>query len=176
MTIVQIAGYFGLMNWLPSIVQKQQGLSVSGSSLWMVATIVGMSIGMMVFGTIMDNFGPRWAFGIFLLGSASVMFTILMVKSAVALILAGSLIGFFSNGMFGGYGAVISRLYPTEIRSTANSIIMNVGRAIGGFSSVVIGLLMDHYSLAVTMGCLSALYILSFLVMQALPGMRKLAL
>lgn len=175
MTIVQIAGYFGLMNWLPSIVQKQQGLSVSGSSLWMVATIVGMSIGMMVFGTIMDNFGPRWAFGIFLLGSASVMFTILMVKSAVALILAGSLIGFFSNGMFGGYGAVISRLYPTEIRSTANSIIMNVGRAIGGFSSVVIGLLMDHYSLAVTMGCLSALYILSFLVMQALPGMRKLA-
>lgn len=175
MTIVQIAGYFGLMNWLPSIVQKQQGLSVSGSSLWMVATIVGMSIGMMVFGTIMDNFGPRWAFGIFLLGSASVMFTILMVKSAVALILAGSLIGFFSNGMFGGYGAVISRLYPTEIRSTANSIIMNVGRAIGGFSSVVIGLLMDYYSLAVTMGCLSALYILSFLVMQALPGMRKLA-
>ncbi len=175
MTIVQIAGYFGLMNWLPSIVQKQQGLSVSGSSLWMVATIVGMSIGMMVFGTIMDNFGPRWAFGIFLLGSASVMFTILMVKSAVALILAGSLIGFFSNGMFGGYGAVISRLYPTEIRSTANSIIMNVGRAIGGFSSVVIGLLMDHYSLAVTMGCLSALYILSFLVMQVLPGMRKLA-
>ena len=175
MTIVQIAGYFGLMNWLPAIVQKQQGLSVSGSSLWMVATIVGMSIGMMVFGTIMDNFGPRWAFGIFLLGSASVMFTILMVKSAVALILAGSLIGFFSNGMFGGYGAVISRLYPTEIRSTANSIIMNVGRAIGGFSSVVIGLLMDHYSLAVTMGCLSALYLLSFLVMQALPGMRKLA-
>lgn len=174
MTIVQIAGYFGLMNWLPSIVQKQQGLSVSGSSLWMVATIIGMSIGMMVFGTIMDNFGPRWAFGIFLIGSASVMFAILMVKSAVALILAGALIGFFSNGMFGGYGAVISRLYPTEIRSTANSIIMNVGRAIGGFSSVVIGLLMDHYSLAITMGCLSTLYILSFLVMQALPGMRKL--
>lgn len=175
MTIVQIAGYFGLMNWLPSIVQKQQGLSVSGSSLWMVATIMGMSIGMMVFGTIMDNLGPRWAFGIFLLGSALVMFAILMVKSAIALILAGALIGFFSNGMFGGYGAVISRLYPTEIRSTANSIIMNVGRAIGGFSSVVIGLLMDHYTLAVTMGCLSALYIISFLVMEALPGMRKLA-
>lgn len=174
MTIVQIAGYFGLMNWLPSIVQKQQGLSVSGSSLWMVATIIGMSIGMMAFGTIMDSFGPRWAFGIFLIGSAAVMFTILMVKSATALILAGALIGFFSNGMFGGYGAVISRLYPTAIRSTANSIIMNVGRAIGGFSSVVIGLLMDRYSLAVTMGCLSALYILSFLIMEALPGMRKL--
>ena len=52
---------------------------------------------------------------------------------------------------------------------------MNVGRAIGGFSSVVIGLLMDHYSLGVTMGFLSALYILSFIVMSSLPGMRKLA-
>lgn len=175
MTIVQIAGYFGLMNWLPSIVQKQQGLSVSGSSIWMIATIVGMSIGMMVFGTVMDNWGPRWAFWIFLLGSATVMFTILMVQSSIALILAGALIGFFSNGMFGGYGAVISQLYPTAIRSTANSIIMNVGRAIGGFSSVVIGLLMDHYSLGVTMGFLSALYILSFIVMSSLPGMRKLA-
>lgn len=175
MTIVQIAGYFGLMNWLPSIVQKQQGLSVSGSSIWMIATIIGMIIGMMVFGTVMDNWGPRWAFGIFLLGSATVMFTILMVQSSIALILAGALIGFFSNGMFGGYGAVISQLYPTAIRSTANSIIMNVGRAIGGFSSVVIGLLMDHYSLGVTMGFLSALYILSFIVMSSLPGMRKLA-
>ena len=175
MTIVQIAGYFGLMNWLPSIVQKQQGLSVSGSSIWMIATIIGMSIGMMVFGTIMDNWGPRWAFGIFLIGSATVMFTILMVQSSIALILAGALIGFFSNGMFGGYGAVISRLYPTAIRSTANSIIMNVGRAIGGFSSVIIGLLMDHYSLGVTMGFLSVLYILSFIVMSSLPGMRNLA-
>lgn len=68
----------------------------------------------------------------------------------------------------------ISRLYPTAIRSTANSMIMNVGRAIGGFSSVVIGILMDHYSLAVTMACLAGLYVVSFLVSQTLPGIRKL--
>lgn len=174
MTIVQIAGYFGLMNWLPSIVQKKQGLSVSGSSYWMIATIVGMSIGMMVFGTIMDKIGPRWAFGIFLLGSAVVVFAIVNVTSYWAMLLAGALTGFFSNGMFGGYGAVISQLYPTEIRSTANNLIMNTGRAIGGFSSVIIGALMDHYNLYVVMGFLSALYILSFLVMISLPGLREI--
>lgn len=174
MTIVQIAGYFGLMNWLPSIVQKKQGLSVSGSSYWMIATIIGMSIGMMVFGTIMDKIGPRWAFGIFLLGSAVVVFAIVNVTSYWAMLLAGALTGFFSNGMFGGYGAVISQLYPTEIRSTANNLIMNTGRAIGGFSSVIIGALMDHYNLYVVMGFLSALYILSFLVMISLPGLREI--
>ncbi|MCD5534631.1 MULTISPECIES: MFS transporter [Lactobacillus] len=174
MTIVQIAGYFGLMNWLPSIVQKKQGLSVSGSSYWMIATIIGMSIGMMVFGTIMDKIGPRWAFGIFLLGSAVVVFAIVNVTSYWAMLLAGALTGFFSNGMFGGYGAVISQLYPTEIRSTANNLIMNTGRAIGGFSSVIIGALMDHYNLYVVMGFLSALYIISFLVMISLPGLREI--
>lgn len=174
MTIVQIAGYFGLMNWLPSIVQQKQGLSVSGSSYWMIATIVGMSIGMMVFGTIMDKIGPRWAFGIFLLGSAVVVFAIVNVTSYWAMLLAGALTGFFSNGMFGGYGAVISQLYPTEIRSTANNLIMNTGRAIGGFSSVIIGALMDHYNLYVVMSFLSALYILSFLVMISLPGLKEI--
>lgn len=174
MTIVQIAGYFGLMNWLPSIVQKKQGLSVSGSSYWMIATIIGMSIGMMVFGTIMDKIGPRWAFGIFLLGSAVVVFAIVNLTSYWAMLLAGALTGFFSNGMFGGYGAVISQLYPTEIRSTANNLIMNTGRAIGGFSSVIIGALMDHYNLYVVMGFLSTLYIISFLVMISLPGLREI--
>ncbi|MDA3784722.1 MFS transporter [Lactobacillus delbrueckii] len=174
MTIVQIAGYFGLMNWLPSIVQKKQGLSVSGSSYWMIATIIGMSIGIMVFGTIMDKICPRWAFGIFLLGSAVVVFAIVNVTNYWTMLLAGALTGFFSNGMFGGYGAVISQLYPTEIRSTANNLIMNTGRAIGGFSSVIIGALMDHYNLYVVMGFLSALYIISFLVMISLPGLREI--
>ncbi|MBT8811792.1 MFS transporter [Lactobacillus delbrueckii subsp. bulgaricus] len=174
MTIVQIAGYFGLMNWLPSIVQKKQGLSVSGSSYWMIATIIGMSIGIMVFGTIMDKICPRWAFGIFLLGSAVVVFAIVNVTSYWTMLLAGALTGFFSNGMFGGYGAVISQLYPTEIRSTANNLIMNTGRAIGGFSSVIIGALMDHYNLYVVMGFLSSLYIISFLVMISLPGLREI--
>lgn len=174
MTIVQIAGYFGLMNWLPSIVQQQHGLSVSGSSYWMIATIIGMSLGMLVFGTVLDKLSPRWAFTIFLLGSAGVMFTILNAHTMLGMLLAGACIGFFSNGMFGGYGAVISLLYPTEVRSTANNVIMNTGRAVGGFSSVVIGLLIDHYSLTVVMGFLATLYILSFLVMISLPGLRKI--
>lgn len=67
-----------------------------------------------------------------------------------------------------------SQLYPTEIRSTANNLIMNTGRAIGGFSSVIIGALMDHYNLYVVMCFLSALYIISFLVMITLPGLKEI--
>ncbi|MTV82073.1 MFS transporter [Secundilactobacillus folii] len=174
MVVVQIAGYFGLMNWLPSIMQQKLGLSVSGSSIWMIATIVGMSIGMLTFGNILDYFGPRRAFGIFLIASALAVFSITLAVNEVTLLIAGAVLGFFSNGMFGGYGAVISRLYPTEIRSTANNVIVNIGRAIGGFSSVAIGFLMDHYSLIVVMGFLSALYVISFCTMLTIPNLKKL--
>lgn len=174
MVVVQIAGYFGLMNWLPSIMQQKLGLSVSGSSVWMIATIVGMSIGMMTFGSILDYFGPRRAFGIFLIASAIAVFGITLAFNQVTLLIAGAILGFFSNGMFGGYGAVISRLYPTEIRSTANNVIVNVGRAIGGFSSVAIGFLMDHYSLMVVMGFLAILYLISFVTMLTIPNLKRL--
>ena len=176
MVVVQIAGYFGLMNWLPTIMQKQLKINVSGSSIWMIATIIGMSIGMMTFGTILDRLGPRMAYSIFLVGSAISVFLITLTFNEASLILAGAVLGFFSNGMFGGYGAIISRLYPTHIRATANNLIVNVGRAIGGFSSVVIGFLMEHYNLLVTMSFLSALYFCSLAVMFTIPALKGLNL
>lgn len=57
MTTVQIAGYFGMMNWLPTIIQTSLNISVKDSSLWMVSTILGMCLGMLTFGQILDKFG-----------------------------------------------------------------------------------------------------------------------
>ncbi|XCY65710.1 MFS transporter [Streptococcus iniae] len=56
MTTVQIAGYFGMMNWLPTIIQTSLNISVKDSSLWMVSTILGMCLGMLTFGQILDKF------------------------------------------------------------------------------------------------------------------------
>ena len=174
MVTVQIAGYFGLMNWLPSIMQKQLHLSVSGSSLWMISTILGMCLGMMTFGTVMDKLGPRLAYGVFLICSAASVFLIVLAHDKWTLLGAAVIVGYFINGMYGGYGAIISSLYPTSIRATANNFIMNVGRAIGGFSSVVIGFLMDHYSLMTVIIFLSVIYLVSLAVMLTLPGLKKM--
>ena len=174
MVTVQIAGYFGLMNWLPSIMQAQLGLSVSGSSLWMVSTIVGMSLGMLTFGIIMDKLGPRTAFTIFLLCSSLSVFLLVMAHSQWSLVAAAVVVGYFINGMYGGYGAIISSLYPTEIRATANNFIMNLGRAVGGFSSIVIGFLMDHYNLTAVIIFLSSIYFVSLLVLLTISGVIEL--
>lgn len=173
MAIIQIAGYFGLMNWLPSIVQKNLGLSVSGSSLWMISTIVGMSLGMLLFGKVLDTLGARLAYSVFLLASAASVFIFVYASNQWTMLIGGAIVGFFANGMFAGYGAIVSRLYPTSIRSTANNVIINTGRAVGGFSSVVIGFLLDQYSLLVVMGFLSILYLISFLIMLSVSGLKR---
>ncbi|MFJ7921724.1 MFS transporter [Lysinibacillus fusiformis] len=170
MATVQIAGYNGLMIWLPSMLQKSQGLSVSSSALWTISTAVGMIIGMLTFGRFMDRFGAKRAFGIFLLASACAVFLYSFATGAVAILLGGAIVGFFSNGMFAGYGALISSFYPVQIRSTATNTIFNFGRAIGGFSPIFVGYILQSYDMTVVMIYLAALYGISFVVMLTLKG------
>ncbi|GGP08235.1 MFS transporter [Oceanobacillus neutriphilus] len=168
MSTVQVAGYFGLMNWLPSILQEQLGLSVSGSSLWMISTIIGMCLGMLLFGQILDRFGAKTSYGIFLIASAASVFLYVFAQSAVTILIGGVIVGFFANGMNAGYGALISSFYPTEVRSTANNTIFNTGRAIGGLSPIAIGFFLDNYSITAAMAFLSTLYMISLIIILTL--------
>ncbi|VTS16744.1 MFS transporter [Streptococcus pseudoporcinus] len=174
MTTVQIAGYFGMMNWLPTIIQTSLGISVKDSSLWMVATILGMCLGMLTFGHILDKFGPRPVYSAFLIASSVCVYLFQFANSMPAMIIGGAVVGFFVNGMFAGYGAMITRLYPHHIRSTANNLILNVGRAIGGFSSVIIGKILDVSGVPMVMIFLASLYIISFVAMLSIKNLRPI--
>lgn len=174
MATVQVAGYFGMMNWLPSMAQKSLNLSTSNSSYWMVSTIFGMSVGMIVFGKIFDKFGPRLSYGIFLLGSASLVYAFAFITNYQQLLFIGFVIGFFSNGMFAGYGALANIIYPSNVSASANNLIINIGRAVGGFSSLAIGAILDFSnSTFMVMGFLSMLYIISFFTMLSLKELKR---
>ncbi len=168
MATVQIAGYNGLMIWLPSMLQQSQGLSVSSSALWTISTAVGMIIGMLTFGQFMDKFGAKRAYGVFLLASACAVFLFSYATGSVGLLIGGAIVGFFSNGMFAGYGALISSFYSVEVRSTATNTIFNFGRALGGLSPILVGWLLQSYDMTMAMLYLAALYCISFGVMLTL--------
>ncbi|GAA3021306.1 MFS transporter [Tetragenococcus solitarius] len=172
MTTVQIAGYFGLMNWLPTMMQQSLGIEAN-SNIWMLSTILGMCVGMLVFGNILDYFGPRLAFGIFLVCSMLSVYFFTYVYSMATLLVGGAIMGFFVNGMFSGYGAICTRLYPHRIRTIANNTILNVGRAVGGFSSVVIGFILDNAGVAQVLLFVAGLYVISFIAMMSVSSLRK---
>ncbi|MBZ6002450.1 MFS transporter [Leuconostoc gelidum subsp. aenigmaticum] len=178
MLTIQTSGYYGLMNWLPTIMRKQLGITATVTAgyvnLGMIPIIMGMAVGMMTFGTILDRIGPRQAFAIFLVGSAIMIYTFTFAYNMWTLTILGAIVGFFSNGMYGGFGAVISRLYPAEIRATAANTLMGSGRALGAFSSVVIGWIMDNYDVAAVMLSLTVMYLISLAFMLTIPDFKKL--
>ena len=180
MLTIQTSGYYGLMNWLPTIMRKQLGITATVTAgyvnLGMIPIIMGMAVGMMTFGTILDKIGPRQAFTIFLIASALMIYAFTFAYNMWTLTILGAIVGFFSNGMYGGFGAVISRLYPAEIRATAANTLMGSGRAIGAFSSVVIGWIMDNYSVSAVLMSLAVMYVISLVFMLTIPDFKKLGL
>src|SRR5271156_1596116 len=157
---VQNFGYYGVMIWLPSYLSSRFGFALTQSAVWTSVTIAGMAVGIYCFGNIADRIGRRPAFFGYMLGSAIMVVIYSRLTDPIALLVAGAVMGFFVNGMLGGYGALISELYPTSARATAQNVLFNVGRAIGGFGPVVVGYIAAMYSFEFAIALLAALYIL----------------
>ena len=160
---VQNFGYFGLMNWLPSYLSAQLHSGLTKSSLWTVATILGMAAGILMFGQLADRMGRKPAFILFQSGAAIMVLIYSQLSNATALLIGGALMGVFVNGMLGGYGALISELYPTEARATAQNVLFNLGRAIGGLGPVAVGAVAARYSFHTAIALLASIYVLDLL-------------
>jgi hypothetical protein len=81
--------------------------------------------------------------------------------------------GFFVNGMIGGYGALISELYPTAARATAQNVLFNLGRAVGGFGPLLVGLMASTHGFEFAITVLAALYLVDLATMWLLIPERR---
>jgi hypothetical protein len=75
--------------------------------------------------------------------------------------------------MLGGYGALMSELYPTAARATAQNVLFNIGRAVGGFGPLLVGLAASArgFEFAITM--LALLYVIDLITMWLLIPERR---
>jgi MFS family permease len=170
---VQNFGYYGVMIWLPNYLATRFGLALTQTALWTIATIVGMSAGLLVFGQVADRVGRRAAFFIYMAGAAIMVLIYSRITDPMVLLFAGMVMGFFVNGMIGGYGALISELYPTAARATAQNVLFNIGRAVGGFGPLLVGMAAaaKGFEFAITM--LALLYVVDLAAMWLLIPERR---
>ncbi|WP_143806007.1 MFS transporter, partial [Oenococcus oeni] len=157
----QNLGYFAIMSWMPTMLASQRHIAISGTMFWTLSTISGMVVGIIVFAWAADKFGRKPAFITFQISAAVIAWIYFRISNPVLLVALGSVLGFFVNGMMGGYGALLSEHYPTEIRSTAENLIFNFGRFVGGFGPLFIGIVALHNSLSAALGMISAIYIVA---------------
>lgn len=159
MTSVQNFGYYGIMIWLPTILMQKHNLTLNKTTTWMVVTVIGMIIGIFLFGQIADRVGRKPAYISFYIGSAASVYIYSTLSDPMHLLIGGAILGFFCNGMMAGYGALLSEHYTTDARSTAQNFIFNSGRAVGGFAPVIIGMLAAQYTLNGALALLAVMYL-----------------
>ncbi len=157
---VQNFGYYGIMIWMPSFLAAKFGFNLTKSALWTAVTILGMMAGIFAFGQLADRIGRKPSFLLFQAGAVVMVLAYSQLSDPVAMLWAGALMGLFVNGMLGGYGTLMSEAYPTEARATAQNVLFNLGRAVGGFGPVVIGSLAAAYSFQLAIALLAGIYLI----------------
>ena len=156
---VQNFGYYGIMIWVPNFLSKQLGFNLTKSSMWTAVTILGMMAGIWIFGQLADRIGRKPSFLLFQTGAVTMVLVYSSLSDPTTMLWAGALLGMFVNGMMGGYGAVMSEAYPTEARATAQNVLFNIGRGVGGFGPVVVGALATAYSFQTAIALLALIYL-----------------
>jgi benzoate transport len=173
LTSVQNFGYYGIMIWMPNFLSKQLGFSLTKSSMWTAVTILGMMAGIWIFGQLADRIGRKPTFLLFQAGAVIMVLTYSQLSDPNTMLWAGALLGMFVNGMMGGYGALMSEGYPTEARATAQNVLFNIGRGIGGFGPVVVGSLVAAYSFPIAIGLLATIYVIDmFATVFLIPELK----
>jgi len=170
---VQNFGYYGLMIWLPSYLSTKFGFGLTQSALWTAVTVLGMAFGIFAFGHFADRVGRRPALLTFQAGAFVMVLIYSQLTDATALLIGGAIMGIFVNGMLGGYGALLSELYPTEARATAENVLFNLGRGVGGFGPFVVGALAATYSFTAAIALLATIYLVDIVATLFLVPERK---
>jgi MFS family permease len=170
---VQNFGYYGVMIWLPSYLNSQFKFPLMQSAIWTSVTILGMAFGIWMFGVAADRFGRRPVFMFWQIGAAVMVVVFSQLTTPYALLVGGAVMGFFINGMLGGLGALMSELYPTAARATAQNVLFNLGRGVGGFGPFVVPILAAQYSFPTAIALLAVIYVIELLATMFLIPERK---
>jgi benzoate transport len=158
MSFIQNFGYYGIFSWMPTILANKYGYTLSKASGWMLISTIGMLIGITIFGILADKIGRKKTFTLYYIGGTIYCLIYFFGFKDSSLLLWGSaLLGFFANGMMGGFGAILAENFPVEARSTAENFIFGTGRGLAGFGPVIIGLLATGGSL---FGALSLIFLI----------------
>ncbi len=134
LTAFNMSAYWFAVIWLPRYLQHERGLTLVGTGWWTLNFVAGSLIGYLSFGWISDRIGRRPAFALYCAVSALGLVLVTLFWSGFAarpgIGLACMFVAGLGTGTWSCYGPYFSELFPTRVRGTAMSVIMNSTRGI----------------------------------------------
>lgn len=174
--------WWGLFTWIPAylampVMLGGAGLGIVKSAGWVALMQVGTWLGYVSFGYFSDRFGRRRSYQVFVAAAAVLVFVYAQVRTPLALLLLGPLVGYFGTGYFSAIGTMTAELFPTAIRATAQGLSYNLGRLASAAAPFAVGALAESRGMSSSFGLVSAGFalaaVLAFFVPETLG--RELA-
>jgi MFS family permease len=167
-------GYWGLFTWIPSylmlpVTQGGRGLNLVTTTGWLLAMGVGKWLGYALFGFFADSVGRKRSYATYLVIAAVLVPIYGMSRTPLWLLILGPPVAFFGTGFFSGYAAIVSEIFPTEIRATAMGLSYNVGRGFSALAPFAVGAIATRYSFTAAFYVLAGAFFLAALLSLALP-------
>ena len=174
MNSAALFAWWGLFTWIPPylalpIEQGGRGLTVAGSSLWIIVMQGGMWLGYVSFGFISDALGRKKTYVAYLLLAAALVPLYARAEAVWSLLILGPLLAFFGTGHFTGFGVITSELFPTSFRASAMGFTYNFGRALSAAAPWVLGTVAAHGSLSSAFWVSGLAFLIAGLIAMAVP-------
>jgi MFS family permease len=173
--------YWGFFTWLPTFLSSPiekggAGLTIVKTSVWLVPMQLGALAGYITFGVLSDRLGRRPVFFGYLMIVGILIPIFGQTRDSTTLLLLGPLVGFFGTGYFAGYGALLSELFPTHIRATAQGSIYNFGRGVASTAPFVVGSIATTMGFGFAIGTVSIFTVAAAVTVLFLPETKAKAL
>ncbi|SHH95892.1 MFS transporter [Bradyrhizobium erythrophlei] len=173
-----LGAYYAIATWLPTFLKTERGLSVFGTSSYLVVTILGSFVGYVAGAYATDRWGRRLTYIVFAAGAFAMALAYMVIPvSNTSMLFLGFPLGILMQGVFSGIGATISESYPNDVRATGYGVSYNAGRVIGSFFPLSVGWLSsDGTSLPLAIAMVSgvgyAMVILSAALLPETTGIE----
>ena len=170
-----LLAYWGVTSWLPAflatpVAEGGAGLTVTKSAAWLIVLQVGAFFGYVSFGWFADRIGRRPAFTMFMI-AATVLVPLFAfyARTPATLLSIGILVGFFMHGYFSMFGAMLSELFPTRIRASAQGFCYNSGRLLSAAAPFGIGAFAQTYGFAAVIASAALFFAVGGALIWLLP-------
>lgn len=154
--------FYFLMKWIPKLVVDMGHSAASGSVVLVWANLAGV-VGSLVMSLLTQRYPVRSAVILAMAcGSLSVILFGQGLESLSTLSVVAVCAGFFTTGASAGFYAILTRVFPPQIRARGTGFVIGIGRAGAAAGPVAAGLLfsagwpLSVVAVVMACGCLIA--------------------